>query len=344
MSNGKPSRGEQLGALLTADDSPQRRAFVSIAVDALLDTPVNQLLDAGEISEWITLLLAEAPMRRALRLHVRPGWDRARERARQSGETLGDWVPEGAGDEIAALIAHRPQPKFEWLKGALDGALVQQLVAPVLQETLVSFVQKVRLPVGDGAPAAAVGAAIGGVAGLLKKQVEKNADLIKAVGKGVMGSLGAEMESRLQEMAKDFSRTASKQMQESFQARVNSPEGRKLVKEIQSRFLDHLAKTPVQVILDDLSVLPFDRMDELNIRINAHNAGRDGFRAALRAEAEAVLAAESGKTLRAILQETGQIDDFLRLAPPPADRLARAIFASPAFSAWLNDLIESAAE
>jgi hypothetical protein len=342
-------RARIVGALV-AEGSAPRAQCVTLVVDFLLDRPVRELVDVDAVADIVAAGLARDVAARLMERHVVPAIERHDRRVRESGETLGDHLPDDVRARLVTLLAGADGPRAAWARGAVDPALVRRLLAPVLQEVLLGFARKLPGLGGDGGSGEAhddagrggggAGALLGGVAGRLKRGVERRAERLVDVGRTVLGGLGAELERQVQTAARDFSQGAVAGLRDAVRARLKSPEGRETMAALRRQVLERLLATPLHDLHDDLARLPLRELAALVPDVAQHDATRAGVRAALREEVAAAVAVYAGDTARAWFAEAGLAETVRASLCARGDTLAAGLFGGDRFAAWLDALLE----
>lgn len=324
---------------LSADDSATRRALVRISIDHALDRRLDEILEPDAVVRVIVDVLTEPNAMLLMTKHLRPGWDRHLARVTASGELVGEAIPEDTKERILSIADHAGKPDGAWTHGIVDSHLLKQLLAPVLQETLLSFTKRLPIPGigggGGGAAAAKVGALGGALFGGLAGQASKVLD----VGKAVAGGIGAEMEKKMKDAAKDFANDAMDDLRGALRARLTSDEGKKILAELVSHGYDRVAKVKVADVMKDADVLPRAEVDALVARVAAHNGRRTALRAVIKEEVAAFFGVEGGKTVRQLAHELEVSNAVLALFEAHADDIAKGFFRNPAFVEWLDELL-----
>lgn len=334
---------------LSGEESAQRSAGIELFTEFLLGRRVAELVDVEATVEIVLAALTEDNVTRVVREHLSPGWDRHRARSEAHGEKLGDAFPAEAREGLEALLARQKPPPMTWAKGAVDPALVSKLLSPILQQTLLSFAKKLPLMGGAGAGAGAgpgVGVGeegprgFGGLAGKLGKEAAKRAQKIAgSVGKSVISGIGAEMNERIQGLARDFSKDAQRELRDALVERLRSEEGRALAKQIRAQAFGRLFDTEVTALMRDVESLPRAELEALVGPVVAFDARREIGRAVVDEELRAFLDVEGAKTIGALAAELGVGDAVREVLRGRLDALARELFRTAAFRRWLGELV-----
>jgi len=335
-----------LQALLSADDSPARAELTWMAFDSLASQPVSLLFGDAELLPIVLSALTRENASRVAERHVLPATHRALERLAAAEQKLRDLLPEPARAELVRIIATGKGPRFGWLKGALDPADLRELFAPVLQQMLVQFAAKMPIPGIGGAgsqPGPAAGA-LGGLVGMIGKQVQKSASQFAEVGKSVMGGLGGELERRMQALARDFSHTAMGELRAALEDRVKSPEGQAILMRMRDRAIEHVLDARLSDVTRDMLHLPIDELATLSPDVVVHQRQDKLLSALLQSELDAALAVVGQHSLLELLSEYGLYESARDLTLRVVDPGAKALFASDRFGAWLSRLLDTAAK
>jgi hypothetical protein len=278
---------DRIIATLSAEDSPLRRAGAVLVVDHVLDTPVGQLVDVESLLPIIVEALTRDNVDRAVQRHVIPGIARVREQLADAGETVGDSVPEDVRVRIIELAGKPDGPRFAWMRGALDPSRLRELIAPVLQDTLMQFARNLPVVGGGGGRDGERGGAGGGLVGRLGREVQKSTGRLVNVGKSMAGGLGVDLEARFQDAAREFSQGAVGGLQRAMRERLQSEQGRRILGALSHSVVDHIMATPVEKILRDLDRLPLEDAVGLAPAIIAHDMGRELIREIIAGEVRA---------------------------------------------------------
>lgn len=359
---------EQITEALSAEASPLRDAGVEMMADFLLDRRIAEFID---VEAMVTLTLAALTadnVGRVVEEHLSPAWDRHLFRVEETGEAVGDGLPPEVKRKLEELALIQATPSGAWAKGAVDPALLRELLAPVLQDTLLSFAKKLSASAAagdDGAesePSPAQSRAEGGggsakdgsrgtterpsgIAGRLRKsaklRAEKLASVGKTVGKSVAGRVGAQFDRRMASTAKEFSQGALRELREALQERLRSDEGQKLLGQIQRQIIHRVFTTDVAVLMRDANGLPREDLEALVGPTFEHNAARAFGRQVIGEEVRAFLDCEGDKTFRALAESAGVLGEARTAVVGTMDGLARELFRSPAFATWLGEVLAS---
>jgi hypothetical protein len=323
---------------LVEGDGSLRRAGMELIVDHVLAEPLSTWLDVDSLTRLIVDALSHGNSARTIERHVLPGLARVQAALGASGERVGDAVPEQAHADIDALVTHPGGPRFAWLRGALDRDKLRVLIAPALQEVLVSFAARIPLAGREGGGGGAASIA----AGLVGQFGRSTGERLRNLGKSVADGLGVDIEAKLRDAARDASQGAVSVLERAITARMATPEGEKLVAALARSVLEHVLATPISVILEDLDRLPLEAAVRIAAPILEHDVARELWRTIIREEVRAVLVLEGARSVRELLEEAGLLRQVRTLILERADRVAHEFFRSQGFAAWLDRLLTSA--
>jgi len=335
---------ERAVARLSAKDSPLRQELSGLLFDHVLDRPLSDVLAEDDLVALIPELVDERLLRTLAENLVVPASARIRASLAEADMQLGDTLPPASLEVLQALMRDGRGPRFRWAMGAVDAGLVRQLVSPALQKVLIQFTSKVPMPGGPGgAEAGADGASrsrrAGGIAGRLGRQMQKSAEQIAGVGRSVMGGLGAELEKRFQEIARDFSDTAVSELRRSVLETLRSEEGKKLLEQIAEGAVAHILAADLGEVLEDFSRVPAERIVDLLVPAVAHNLAGEVLPGVLRSEVACVLEEHGGRSVRSLLEQADGLARVRALVLRAADPGMLALVRSEDFAAWFDRLV-----
>jgi hypothetical protein len=336
-----PSQREKIQELLAAPDSALRAELLRLGFDALAAEPLSSLTSPAILARTICEALTRANVARIAERHVLPGMARVTSALATRGEPLRAQLSPEAEASLRAMLSHKPAPKLRWLQGAFSSEDFRQLLAPVVQQVLLQFTTK--LPIFNAAGAGA-SAGLGGLMGMLGKQVQKSAGQLADVGRSVMSGLGGEFERRMQAVARDFSQTATADFRAALVERLKSEEGRQIIARMRDGVLEQVLNARLGEVAADVALLPSAE----GARFSAELLGRLGatawFEQLLVEEIGGVLEELGQRSLAELLAEAGLLDsvrDQIRAAVEPG--LSRLV-ASDRFGSWLDQLLAASSQ
>ncbi|MBC7171700.1 MAG: hypothetical protein H5U40_04705, partial [Polyangiaceae bacterium] len=284
--------------------STLKRELAGLFVDTFLDAPLSTWVEDEGLATLLTDAVAEPEASRILSEHIRPGVDRYRARANAAGEIVGDLLPDDGAARIEALLSAidiaEPPP---WARGIVDPDKVRELVAPVVQETLVRFARRLPIPglAGqDDGPS--------GLAGMVRRGLGESASRIADVGRSVGKSVIGGFDKKLQSVAHDFSQSALREVREAMKERLASDEGRAIATAIRLRAIERTLALPTAEIIGLLDAISREDLESIAVDTVVHNAKRALVRRIVREEIEAVLAIEGTMTVRELLERAGILE------------------------------------
>lgn len=329
-------------ARLRAPGSAELGALVDLLLEAALARPVAAAIDAERVVAVTIAVLEAERVERVLGTLVRPAWERQRALVEKRGDRVKDWLPEGGAELLHEVLGEGRLPRGAWAKKIVSAAEIRELLAPVLQETLLAFARKLPLVGGSVEQDSAAGKAAGKLLGLARgiaHNAGERAGKLADLGRGVLGGLGGEMEKRVAAAARDFSHSAFEPLEAAFAARLASPEGRAILERMRTRAVREILAAPAAEIAADLDALPREAVDRLVARAIAFGAARPELDEMLRAEIAAFVAAHAGKSVGDALAEWGVRDVVVRELRVELLAIAERAAADARAEAWLRSLL-----
>lgn len=328
-------------ARLRSPLSPELGALVDLLLDAALSRPIEGAIDADRVVALSIAVLDADRIERALGELVRPAWERQRALLEKRGDKVEEWLPEGGSALLDDLLAKAQVPKGAWAKKVIDASEVKELLAPVLQETLLAFARKLPL-VGGVDEESAAGKAAGRLFGIAKgiaQNAGERAGKLADLGRGVLGGLGGEMEKRVASAARDFSHSAFEPLEATFVARLRSDEGQAILLKMRRRAVRTVLAAPAAELAHDLDSLPREALDRLVARAIAFGVSRPELAEMLRAELNAFVAAQAGRTVGEALEAWGLRELAVREARIELLAIAERATQDARAETWLRDLL-----
>ncbi|MEM9188572.1 MAG: hypothetical protein AAGF12_05325 [Myxococcota bacterium] len=325
----------QMVAALVDESTGLLGEGADLLADALLGRKVRDVIDVDGIAAVISNALRSDMAQHITDIHILPSLDRHRARVDAHGEVVGDLLPLAAKEKLRGLVEETAIEQPEWIRDAIDKALVRKLVAPVFQMTLLSFARKLPIPsLGGGAG--------GGIAKKLMQSVGERAEKLADAGRKAMGGLSAEVDKRFQAAAKDAAETTSNEFREALDARMRSDEGQEILAEIRRKAFDHVMTIPVGAVMRDFDVLPRNEVQPLVGAVLAHNARRPVGKSALEQELQAIIDAEGDRSIREVLDLGGVGEGGRALVATEAGAILRALLQGEEGKAWVAKVIATA--
>ena len=298
-------------------------AFLDLVFDHACAQPLSAFVDEARVLAAIETVATEP---RVSMLHQRllaPLRERLLARGKQSALTLAAWIPEPLVEPIADLVG-APMP--------LPPKLVDELVASeevrdevraMLSDALSGFIKKAT---GGG----------GEKTGSLRDVLGRGARTFGAVGKGLLGGLGDELQRQMQDRVREFVDNSVSSLQERIAKKLKSDETTKtLAKRRRQGFLK-LLKKPEKEAATSLESIPFAAIDALAPMLVGHNVRRTEIRDALKAEIGHALGDLGKTTVGEHLDELGLRDQARAALHAHGGAFGKSFMATPAFVAWFD--------
>ncbi len=324
----------RIQALLAAETSPLRAELLRMGFDALAAQPLSTVIGDMELAGLIVEGMVRGNVERITRRHVLPGVLRVQKRLASADEKVRDLLPKDSQATLRALVASGKGPRFAWLKGAIDPGDLQQLIAPVVQQVLTSFVAKLPIPglssSGGSSGSSGGSGGLGGLVGKIGKQVSKSASQLA-------GGLG------LQQIVRDFSQSAAVEVRVAIVDRFRSDEGREIMRRIRERVLDHVLKARASEVVDDFLRVSPQEVGTISEGAVSHVRDLPFFRDILAGEIQAVLAELGARSLRDVLEEMGILEGARKLAIGAVEPGLVDLVRTEAFGGWLERLLTESA-
>lgn len=314
------SPAARLLARLGADDGQDLEALVSLAMDTVLGQPLGTLVTVETILAAVDLALGETAVALSIERYAGPAAAREHLRATESHEALAAWLPEAAVPVITELLRRPAALNPDIVKDLVDQGAVRTMLGAIVQEAILGFVQRSKLPGLSGA-----------------------ADLLGALGRragrGLLSGMGRELEKQLEHHVKEFLDQSMARLTGKLVELVGTEASQKLLGQMRADLLGKALKTSVSFYYGEIARLPFEDILPLVPPIIRHNLLRPELRAALRSEIEQALVAEMTRPLADLLSELGWLPEARALAVQAALPAARALARNPALLPLLERLL-----
>ena len=314
-----------------------------MVVDFVLARPLRDFIDPDGLAALVTDSLDLDAVVRVLRGRAGDAWDRHVRRSRDQELRVGAILPDEGRKRLREIIAATPPPPARWARNAVDPALVRKLVAPALQDVLLAFARRLPLP-GLGEPGWPGSGLVAGLGARVREEIEKRAGQVADAGRAVLDGLGIDLEGQMEAVARDFSQTAERDLREALARRIETPEGRALLGEIQGQVLDRLLGARFDELHEDAERLPWAELADLIGPALEHLRTEPFVRVMLREEVDAWLAIDGRRPIGELLAEVGVRAPVREHVLARGEELARSLFASDAFARWLGELLRAGAD
>ncbi len=328
---------------LSQDNSTYRNDLLELAVDYAFTLPLETVIDVDDFASVITEAITDINAEKLFDEEILPLLDRLATHFQDTNETPRDLLPEGTANRLIAIVSKGKRPKANWAKGSVDVVPIRGLIAPIVQDVLMNFTRHLPIPGlgGDGGESAHESDAYTRKkrSGMLGKAIRKGAGSLADISKTAMGSLGGELERKIQTTTREFSANALVDIRKSIQKQLASPEGQEVIREtrisITNRFLD----TPIHILLEDLYRLPLPDLTKLVPPIAEHNRVRPQLRTFIEHEVGFHLEKRGKQSVGELLDEFHLKDELRKRVLIRLDGPVQQFTQSKAFKAWLKTLL-----
>lgn len=323
---------------LAGEENTRRSALLALAVDHAFALPLRTFIHVDDIADVLTEALTEANAEKFIEDEVHPLRARVLEHFRKTGETPKDLLPERTPDRLIAIVAKGDRPRGEWAKGAVDVAPLRALLAPVIQNVLLRFTQRLPIPGlgGDGSASAPKPSRSSGMFG---SALRKGAGSIADIGKAALGNISGEVEKKIQTVTRDFSTQAMGEIREALRERFASDEGQEVIRKIRVSLVERILETPVHMLMEDGDRAPVEGLVGLVPAILEHNRARPELRAFIQSEVAYQLEAYGDKSLAEVLDSYGLHTTLRQRVLAQLDAPVRQFVESKGFESWLTELL-----
>ncbi|MEM9862441.1 MAG: hypothetical protein AAF938_12535 [Myxococcota bacterium] len=299
-------------------DLQLRRDGVRVVVDGLLRRKVSDYVDVAVLVDVVEKGFGETFVARILADHGVTLRGRLRVLLDGADDaSVGARLPSEAREKLESHIATMALPRFAWLKGAVDPALLRELLSPVWQEVFAAGFKRFGA-VGEGA--LGLGSSLAGA--------------LSRVGGAAMKGVG--LKGGISSAAQDFAAGATDLVREQLAERLASEEGQRLSEKIRRQVFARVVQTDGREILSDLERMPLDELVALGAPISAYNAASAFGRALVRGEFEAALAVEGERTVEELLAEAGTLPEVRAYLRVMGEGCLDALLEDEAFDNWLG--------
>ncbi|MSP72154.1 MAG: hypothetical protein EXR76_08240 [Myxococcales bacterium] len=272
-------------------DLKSAQAFVGALFDFAAAQPVSRYVEPEPILEHLDRALSEPVVERVLREHLRPALDRELKRAKVRDDRLGDFITAEALAELRSLAARPVKFKRKFLEDLVKQDAVSHLVRSLVQETLDRFLGTLK-PGGSG------GGVVGGVA-------RGAFGLANSVSKGLLGGIGAQVESQLKSAASTFVAGSMHVIMDRVVGILASPETGARIGRMNAQGFDQALKMKTAALVEQGLTLPVDDLLEVVPGLILHNLSRPEIRAGLLEELRLMLEIVGQRPLGELLDESG---------------------------------------
>lgn len=326
---------------LRGEENTHRSEFIHLAVEHTLALPLNVLIDSEMIAQVITEALTDVNAEQLVDAELHPLLDRLLLHFERTDETPRDLLPENTSEQLIKIVSKGPRPEVEWAKGAVDPAPIRGLIAPIVQDMLLSFTKKLPIPgLGSTEDSAGASSRSSRSRGRLGKALRKSAGSIADMSKAAIGGLGSELERKIQATTREFSNQALGEVRSAIQARLKTKEGQEVIRMTRIALTERFLDTPVHVILEDVYRLPLNELTTLIPPISEHNRSRTQLRAFIEAEVTHHLEKRGDESVGDLLDEYHLREVVSKHVIEKLDTPVASFIESDGFEAWLENLLK----
>lgn len=307
--------------------------LVQIALDHVLDRPLDELVDPEWVADQIQLTLDATTRDDATRRWVQ---DQLR--------TLREQVPDGTprdhlpGEVVEPLyeVVSRPVVFDRVLVGRLlDHDAARHLVTDILTNGLRGFAEKIK-PMAN-----MVGSSVKQTRGF--GRLKRLSSGVQTLGDGLLGGMSRQLEHKAEQKIRSFVDEALHAAMDQVADHVCEPGNAQRFGDYRTHILGVFLDSQNTLLAGELEKLDPDNLVDVAVATARSVAQRDGLRDDLAAGVRRALGENNGRTLRDWLREAGvgelseeewRIGMQARLVTE-----ARVFIETPAFVDWLDDLL-----
>ncbi len=295
--------------------------LLDLAFDFVIDQPVDRFITPERVLEHLDRALVEHLTEAAIAQHVRPALDRALARARVRDDRVSDWLTAEAVAELRSVAARPVVLKRAFLEGLVKQDAVSHLVRTLVEETLDRFLQTLKPGGSGGGMLGAVGRGAVGIA--------------SNFGKGLLGGLGAQVESQLKSAASSFIASSMHVMLDRVVTVLAAPETGARLGRMNAQGFDEVLKQKTHKLIASGLQLPVDDLLDTVPGLIAHNLARPEIREGILEELRALLEIEGRRTLREVLGDAEAVEAWRAEVRSTGAPLLREFVATPGFKAFI---------
>lgn len=310
--------------------------------DAALEQLAELSLDA-QLDQTMGALLPEAEVAKALRAAIE-GWVRSPQalpgltkvvedavaQLQADGRALKDVLPAEL-KELTRNVLKRPwSPDRKLVLTVIDRPPVRELVRALLMDTVVEFGRRASAPV------AGVASALGGFAKLAMGTAKEKSGTFGAL----VGAVGGEVERQVEKRASDFVDYSLSKVIGQIADSISDPKKAKEAAELRAALYEgvlELTQTQLSRELMNLDVPGGAEVVRDGLERWVSSPGADAVFAGLANDLNRQYGA---RTLRAVLEEAGQLQTFRTFGKSALKKRMGEIVATDTFAAWLDALMK----
>lgn len=307
------------------------------AVDQLAELSLNAALDAT-----LMTLVPEALAVRAVRLAVE-GWlqspqavpalrkivEDAFNELQRDGRKLRDVIAPDVKRTVTAMLERPYSPDRKLVLTIIDRPPMRELIRGLLLQTVLDFGKKATAPV------AGMAKSLGGLARFAVDTAKSRSGTIGSM----VGAVSGEVERQLEKRAIEFVDASLSGVFGELADSVSDPKRAHEAAELRVAFFEGVLELSLPQLARELMNLDVPGgaevlRDGMNRWISS--PASDAYFTQLAAR---LTQREGARTLRAVLEESGQLQTFRQIGKDALSARIREVVATPEFGAWLDALM-----
>ncbi len=325
-----PLTAERIRARLAG---PALDDLAQIAIDHILDRPIDQLVEPEWVADQIRLALEAATSDDATRRWVQ-------EQLRELRDSIPDGTPRDhlPGEVVEPLfsVVSRPVVFDRVLVGRLlDHDAARHLVTDILTHALTNFTDRIK-PV-----ARAVGQTVQSTRGF--GRLKSLSSGVGHLGDSLLGGVSRQIESKAEQKVRTFVDEALHAAMDQVADHLCNPANADRYGGYRAHVLGVVLATDNHVIAGEIDKLDPDHLVDVAVATARSVARRDGLREELTRVVRRVMHENGGRTLRDWLSEAGlkelSEEEWRRGMQERLTTEARVFIETPVFQEWLDDLL-----
>ncbi len=321
-------------------EGPALDGLIGLVVDHLLERPVAGLVDPDSVARLFVSALDTAAKSDRTEAWIRERVTAARGQVPPGRP--GDRVPAELRLPLRDVVGRPYLPNRALIGRLLDHAAMERLLREVLTGTLRGFAKRLA---HLSPPPMAAEAAKAGLGRL--RQLSQG---VRGLSDGVLGNLSHEIEHRAEARVREFVEEALQATLSEVADHMCRPENAGAYADWRVHILDTVLATENRVLAAELDKLDPDRLVATGAATARALAGRSGLQQEVAELVRTALETMGPRSLRDFLSETG-LDAGDAAAAEAKWRAeveaqlglrGREIITTPAFKAWLQELLQEA--
>lgn len=297
--------------------------LAELVVEHALAVRLDSWLDAEQLAATILVALRSAGGAILVERQILPALAAERERAADSGERLGDLVPETVVEAIEDRAKRPAQLPDGWGRGIVDPKFVNRLLTGVLQDTLEAFTSKLPL---------------GGSGSLLKGRRQRPGKS----GGGLLGGIGKMMQQNIKRTTADFAKQSAGKMRGLVEQRLRTPESRDELKAMRKRAIDAVLSLQVSELIALSDDPGPEEITRLALSVLEHNAQRPEVETAIHLHLTGIVERSAEQTGAELLADFDLYDQVRGDAVDRVRSEITAVAETTEFASWLTTWVSAA--